>query len=303
MPSSEGERNKACTAADLHEVSPSIASQNRQGLAGHMQNCVVGYSGDQLQSRVAVLNLAVRKQSCILWPLHPCLYACQQPCTHHRVHHAYKAGRDLQSCDILAVYFMPTTHHPRTHHPCTPLHTPLHTPAHITPAQDILQHTRQAELFRPCFTVQATSLMLTGCQSVDPGLEKLESSMRPITSQGTIAPQVKGGKGGEGGLQLSGGRWRVSCTGVWVCNCVGGSGRGKTDAGNGGQGRPPFRPVSAVVLKRTYSNACCTLSATAYPPRPLARGVAPLGVAAIGVEPPLAVPEVEVRPSRNAAMT
>ena len=83
----------------------------------------------------------------------------------------------------------------------------------------------------------------------------------------------------------------------------GGGGGGGLMQGNGGRGHPPFKPVSAAVLKRTYSNACCTLSATAYPPRPLIRGVAPLGVAAMGVEPPLAMPEVEVRPSRNAAMT
>ena len=141
-------------AANLHEVSPSITSQNRQGLAGYMLNCIMGYSADQLQPCVVVQYLAVRKQSRVLWPLHPCLYACQEPCTHHIILHAYKADRALQSCRILSVVFVLP---------------------HIIPTQGILPCARQTELSRPCLFVKATCLVFKGCQSVHSSLQTLES--------------------------------------------------------------------------------------------------------------------------------
>lgn len=126
-------------AANLHEVSPPITSQNRQGLTGHVQNCIMGHSADQLQPRVAVQDLAVGKQPCIFWPLHPCLYACQQTCTHHMIPHACKADREQQRChicDTFAVLFSHVYHKSKAHKTSSSI-------------QDRLSYLDPASLYKP----------------------------------------------------------------------------------------------------------------------------------------------------------
>ena len=45
--------------ADLHEISPAIACQDRQGLTGHVQDDIASDAADQLQACVTVQDLAV----------------------------------------------------------------------------------------------------------------------------------------------------------------------------------------------------------------------------------------------------
>ena len=76
-------RRKAWT--DLHEVAPALASQNRKGLTGHMEDGIMGDTTDQLQPCVTIQDLAVRQQPCVLWSLSPGLYTCQETYKHHAV--------------------------------------------------------------------------------------------------------------------------------------------------------------------------------------------------------------------------
>lgn len=70
---------------DLHEVAPTIASQNRKSLTGHVEYGIMGDTTDQLQPCITIQDLAVRQEPCVLWSLSPCLYTCQETYKHHAV--------------------------------------------------------------------------------------------------------------------------------------------------------------------------------------------------------------------------